>query len=161
MKRSMFLLLTASVLLAGCGYSTESIWRQDVRTIAVPIFENRSLRRGFEFDLTKAVTREIMRRTDYTIADKKDADTVLLGEIIDYRTPVLAEDSADEVFEISTSVTMHLTWQDQRTGNILFEGEVSESGNAVVRTGGNRYTAREQAFNKIAHRIVNRLLSKW
>ena len=59
----------AALLASGCGYSQSnnydgkqqgnyqwhSLYRQDIRTVAVPIFRNKSYTRGIEFQLTKAV----------------------------------------------------------------------------------------------------------
>ena len=153
--------ILAAVLLSGCGYTTESIWRKDIRTVAVPVFTTRSLRRGHEFALTKAVTEEIMRRSGYTLASNEDADTILLGEIEELRTPVLVEDSQDRIFEYSVSVTMRLVWRDQRTGDVIYEGEVSESGDAVLSQGESLMTARDEAFRELARVIVDRLLIQW
>ena len=149
------------LMLAGCGYTSKSVWRQDVKTVAVPIFDSISLRRGLEFDLTRAVATELMRRTGYTPASNRDADTILLGTITDYRTPVIVEDSRDHPYEYTIAVTMKLTWQDQRTGNVLFEDEVSETADVVVQAGGDVSSARDRAMAKLAQTVVNRLLRDW
>jgi hypothetical protein len=159
--RRLVVAVGLAVLLSGCGYTTSTPWRDNVDTVAVPVFENLSLRREHEFALTKAVSVELMKRTGYRIASKKDADTVLLGTIIEIRSPVLTEDSQDEVFEITVSVVLELTWQDQRTGEVLFEGRVSESGDAVVRAGQNRETAGAEALEELAQAVVDRLLRPW
>jgi hypothetical protein len=153
--------ILAAVLLSGCGYTTESIWRKDVQTVAVPIFTTRSLRRGQEFVLTKAVTEEIMRRSGYTLASNENADTILLGEIEELRTPVLVEDSQDRIYEYSVSVTMRLVWRDQRTGDVIYEGNVSESGDAVLSQGESLFSARDEAFRELARVIVDKLLVQW
>lgn len=58
----LLMLLAASVLLDGCGYRTFGAASfGDVNTIFVPIFENYSFRRGYEFQLTQAVIEQIQR----------------------------------------------------------------------------------------------------
>jgi hypothetical protein len=153
--------ILAAVLLSGCGYTTDTVWRKDIKTVAVPVFRTRSLRRGHEFELTKAVTEEIMRRSGYTLANNRDADTILLGEINRLRTPVLVEDSQDRIYEYSVNVEMRLVWRDQRTGDVLYEGLVSESGDAVLSRGESLETARDEAFRELARVIVDKLLVNW
>src|SRR5262245_45600048 len=47
------------------GYSTKPLHDTEIRTVRVPIFENRTFRRGLEFDLTKEVIRQIEQKTPY------------------------------------------------------------------------------------------------
>ena len=63
--------------LSGCGYTwsdngnsfapqpsveSNSIYRQDVRTVAVPIFTNQTFSRGVEFALSKAIVNHLEAR---------------------------------------------------------------------------------------------------
>ena len=51
-----------ALLLAGCGYVVGSPFRPDVRSVAVPIFQNDTYRKGVEFQLTEAVQKEMQQR---------------------------------------------------------------------------------------------------
>ena len=77
------LLLLPLVLLLGCGYTARSIHLAAVDSVYVPVFDNRTFRRGLEFDLTRAVTTEILHKSDLRIASRNRADTELIGEIVD------------------------------------------------------------------------------
>ncbi len=48
--------------ICGCGYTTRALHRTDVRTVAVPIFESRSFRRGIEYELTRELINLIELR---------------------------------------------------------------------------------------------------
>src|SRR5689334_10626073 len=63
------------------GYHWHSLYRQDVQTICVPIFDNKDYNRGLEFKLSKAVIHQIQANTPYRIADREHADSILEGEI--------------------------------------------------------------------------------
>ena len=74
-------LLLAIGMLAGCGYSRpgdydhptksgyqwHSLYREDVQTVAVPIFTNREYRRGVEFSLSKAVINQLEAHSPYKV----------------------------------------------------------------------------------------------
>ena len=71
----------------GCGYNTagdapqsswyqwKSLYRQDVSSVAVPIFKNRSFDRGVEFALSKAIVNQIEMRTPYKVIPQERADS--------------------------------------------------------------------------------------
>src|SRR5437588_9023195 len=85
----------APLLLTGCGYDQSgnynatpkngyqwhSLYREDVQTVAVPIFSNRDFRRGVEFSLSKAVVNQLEAHSPYKVVPRERADTVLEGEI--------------------------------------------------------------------------------
>src|SRR5215213_7968767 len=63
------------------GYQWRSLYREDVRTVAVPVFGNRSFERNVEFNLSKAVVSYIESSTPYKVVPKERADTILEGEV--------------------------------------------------------------------------------
>ena len=85
------LILAASVVLPSCnsdgsfavfGYTTRPVYDCGIRTVRVPIFKNETLRQGLEFELTKAIVREIEAKTPYkVISGEGHADTELTGTI--------------------------------------------------------------------------------
>jgi outer membrane lipopolysaccharide assembly protein LptE/RlpB len=90
---SVFCLLL-SVL--ACGYhvaGTGDRLPPEVKTIAVPIFVNKSPRYRIEQTISKAVTREFIERTSYRITpDPREADAVLEGTVKDVRAGVVTFD---------------------------------------------------------------------
>jgi len=54
----------------GCGYSAKSLLRSNVRSIYIPIFDNDTFRRGYEFDLTREVRDQILMKTDLRIVER-------------------------------------------------------------------------------------------
>lgn len=94
-----FLLPSAFCLLLSmlaCGYhvaGTGNRLPSDVKTIAVPIFVNRSPRYRIEQTISEAVTREFIERTSYRITpDPRQADAVLNGTVKDVRSGVVTFD---------------------------------------------------------------------
>ena len=94
------LLAFAGLLLStGCrGYQfgNRAIFRPDIRTVHVPIFENETFRQPLGQRLTESVIREIQSRTPYQLADRSSADSVLQGRILSEQKRVLGENQFDE-----------------------------------------------------------------
>ena len=85
-------LLASTTLSAGCGYTTQRPFPQNVSSVFVEMFHTKDFRRDLEFRLTEAVVKRIEMDTDYRIAPRKDADTVLSGELLEVTQNTLGED---------------------------------------------------------------------
>ncbi|MEM7576407.1 MAG: LPS assembly lipoprotein LptE [Planctomycetota bacterium] len=115
---------------SGCGYSTAELYRQDVNSIALPIFENRTFERGVEADFAEALAKEVQRRTPYALAGSSASgfvasaggDTELTGTITAVRRSRLSR-TADTGLpqELEVRVIADVQWRDRRSGEVLME----------------------------------------
>lgn len=125
LSRRSFLAALAALPAAGCGYqlggtNDRSLYRRDIQTVAVPVFGNRTFRRGLEAELTKAIILQIDRRSPYKVVPIDRADTILEGEITDANLTTLSPDAYTGLpQEQSYNVTISFTWKNLRTGAIL------------------------------------------
>jgi hypothetical protein len=124
------LLFTASALMTtSCewdgnftvlGYTTKPQYPTNIHTVYVPIFKNLTLWRGLEFDLTRAVIREIEAKTPYKVVSCEDgADTMLKGTIVSLNKNVINRNQLNEIREAETTLAVEITWKDLRNGEIL------------------------------------------
>ena len=91
-----------------------------IHTVRVPIFQNRTFARGLEFDLTRAVVREIEQKTPYKVVGAdQDADTELSGTIITFTKGLLNVNPLNEIREQETDMAVEVVWRNLRTGEIL------------------------------------------
>src|SRR4051812_45486355 len=132
-----WLLPSALCLLTGCGYQQSgsyseasaksgyrwsSLYREDVQTVAVPIFTNRDFRRGVEFRLSKALVSQLEAHSPYRVAPRERADTILEGEIVKMDISDLSRDVRANIPQESLYViTINFRWRDLRSGRILVE----------------------------------------
>ena len=96
--RKVILWTSSFVLfLAGCGYHVggqAAALPSDVRSIAIPAFENRTTSYRLEQILTSAVVHEFTSRTNYHIAHSADgADATLKGIVTSAQIAPLTYDS--------------------------------------------------------------------
>ncbi len=160
LSRCKWLIVLAA--LAGCGYSAKPMTPRNVRTVYVPIFDNRTFRRGIEFQLTQAVKTELLHKADLRLSSSETADTELVGEIVDVRESVLLEDLNDDVVETGVTVTVDLVWRDLRTNRVILDRKnLSDTAEFIVTRGESVGTATEEAFRDMAERIVDLLVEKW
>jgi hypothetical protein len=102
------------------GYTTQPNYNCNIHTVYVPIFKNRTFYKGLEFDLTRAVIREIEAKTPYkVISDCAGADTQLTGTIISFNKDILNRNQLNEVREAQTTLGVEVEWKDLRSGEVL------------------------------------------
>ena len=148
------MLVSLLVLSAGCGYRAGYTVRNDVRTVAVPVFANDTFYRDIEVDLTRNVVAEIEKKTPYRIVDSSAADALLEGRITRYRTVVLQEDSKNNPTETEVVLVVALKLLDRRSGDTLYSGDVRDGDNFSAPAGQTEMQARAALFRRAASRIV-------
>ena len=88
---SRILIFSLVLLLSACGYQQSdsdsgwhwgSVYRQDIHSVAVPVFSSRDFHRNVEFQLSDALAKKIEEYTPYKVEPRERADTVLEGEIV-------------------------------------------------------------------------------
>lgn len=159
----LMLLAVAGFGLVGCGYSSKPPFHESVRTVAVPIFVNKTFRREFEFRLTEAIDKNIEYRTPYKIAARKDADTLLTGEIVKVEENVLTRRFGTNLpRENELTVVVNFTWKDLRSGRILVERKNFNRYATEIPQIGERVADAEQlAVERLATAIVDQMQSDW
>lgn len=175
-RRAMIGLLAVPVICAGCGYhwsgeagdvepgyAWTGLYRQDVQTVAVPIFANRTYYRGVEFDLTKAIINQLESRTPYRIAPRDRADTLLEGEIIRVNVRTISRSPSnalpqDQLYQL----VVNFTWKDLRTGKLLTVRHNFEQTAPYYPTLGEaQFVGNQENVERLALAVVEQLQADW
>jgi len=150
--------LTA-IVLTGCGYSTSSLIRDDIRTVHVPVFDNQTWRRGLEVDLTRAIVEELKLHTHLRIAPKDEADSTLEGELVEFTQSVVTKSVDDQVLLKRAQATVRYKWKDNLTKrDIVPSRSVMETETVALARADPVET---WLFRKLAQRIVESLEQQW
>ncbi len=179
-RRSVSCRLSAALLsactltsLAGCaGYQVGpgSLYRSDVYSVYVPVFESDSLRRNLGEQLTEAVIKQIELKTPYKVVSRADADSVLSGRILQDYKYVVAENINDDPRDIEVEFQIEVSWRDRR-GDLISEtytyglpSSIVEFGQAaaLIPEGGQSVaTSHLVAIEALAEQIVSRMEVSW
>lgn len=132
MKRTLSVIFFAALLLSVSGYTEcyKPAGRGDalpkhIKTLAIPPFQNPSLRYKVEQRFTSAVIDETIRRSRSlkVVSTPEGADAVMIGAIkyFSFR-PVLLDDlGRARLFEIT--ITVGVTVRDQTKNKIIFDNQ--------------------------------------
>ena len=117
--------ITAALLLglvaAGCGYSARGTLPARVKTIAVPMFHNRTQQPGVESFITRAVVEAFSTNGRLRVVAAAEADAILDGEITGYTVGSIAFDASANVHLYRLVVTLDLRLRDRRDNSVLFQ----------------------------------------
>jgi hypothetical protein len=162
-----------ALAMAGCGpesdnatvagYQWKSLYRTDVHTVCVPIFETKDFHRGVEFQVSDALVHEIEAFTPYKVVARDHADTILEGEVVSVRTrPLSYSQQSGAPQEQLASVTVNFTWKDLRSGKILLQRKNFEQSASYYPTlAEGQFVGTQDAAEKMAAGIVHEMEADW
>jgi hypothetical protein len=145
------------------GYQWKSLYRQDIQTVAVPVFVNRTFRRGLEDELTKSVIEQMEEHTPYKVVPRERADTILEGEIVAAQTNTLSTDIETGLpQEQLYTIVVSFTWKNLRTGDILVQRRnFDQRSNFVPTLGESSTVGSTNAIQQLGLAIVQELQADW
>ena len=146
------------------GYSNESLFPEEVRSVYVEMFDSRSFRRGVEYELSDVLAKRIEAETPYKIISSRDrADTIISGQILSIgESWISTEREVGRALEKEVEVRAVVNWKNLKTGELLIDNQsVSASASySEWQNQGFRY-ASTLAANNLARRIVELMEKEW
>jgi len=158
---SVALAVGVLALAAGC-YRVAGKPYENVSTVGVKVFVNKTLYRDVDFELTDALRRELSASTYYTVETPRNADAVLEGELTDYRelAEVVDENQVVTARRIVAAARYSLT--DNHTGEVLAGPKTAKWSELYrTRTGLPLDEVRQETFRKLARKIVTQVFMPW
>lgn len=160
-------LAVAAGALGGCGYSFHGTLPSHVRTVAVPIFLNRTQEPGVESIVTRAIVQAFATNGRLQVVRPADADAILEGEVTSYGVQAIAFDETLNVQQYRLVVTLNLRMRDVRRNTVLFQQTgVTEQADfrvlgPVASTIAREETALSQAAAEIARSVVSLTIDRF
>ena len=153
--------------LAGCGYSFRGNLPDHIKTVAVPVFVNKTTEPAVESFLTSAVVDAYASNGRLRVVKTEEADAILNGEVTGYNVMSIAYDNVANVRQYRLVVTMNLRLRDVKKNAILFEQQgLKEQADfqvlgAVSQTISNEEAAVRTAANLVGRSIVSLTIDRF
>ena len=119
--RASLLILAATAILGGCGYTVRGNLPAHIKTVAVPVFVNRTQEPAVENSITNGVVEAFTTNGRLRVVRREEADSLLEGQIIGYRLEPLAFDARANARQYRLIVTLSLRFLDLRRNEVLLE----------------------------------------
>ncbi len=156
----------ALAMTAGCGaYSTRSRTARDIRTVAVPFFENATDEPDLEIAVTEGIVRSLIDDNTLKVVDEDRADAVLEGRIVRFENRAYSFDPDLNAQEYRVFIEISATLYNRRTSKPIFEKKrFSGSATYFVEPieGQNTFEdAKKQVIDLITDRILSLTVQDW
>jgi hypothetical protein len=160
-------MFASSLLVSGCaGYHVGPVTQHNFKTIAVPMFQNRTLQPQLEAQITNATVKRLQEDGSLRVESEPDADVVLDGAIIHYERTTLRtlQNDTRTPREFEIAITVRVEAKDRRSGEIVLKS-TEVIGKSDVFIGADQQSAEFQALPLIAddigRRVAGLLVESW
>ncbi len=162
-KSISLLLLLGILFVFSCGYySLKGSLPPHLKTVAIPLFENRTPEFGITETLTDAVIDEFIRDGSLKIVDRSAADVLITGAISSVNDRAGAFDQQETVQDIKVYVSVNIECMDQVKRQKMWGERITQFGAYDPAEGPDgRINAYDDAFEKISQEILNKTVSNW
>lgn len=154
------LLFTKSCLILwGCGtytFSGSSI-PSYIKTVAIPLFEDRTAEFGIDQQLTDALIDAITQDNTLKIAGSREADSILKGTILRVEDSAGQYDQDEIASDFRVTITLKVAFEDAKKRKILWEETYARWGSYED----DRNEGIQEALEKLSTDILNRTVSGW
>src|SRR5882672_12073470 len=110
-----------ALVLAGCGYGTNTRTAKDIKTIYVPFFENKTAEPNLEIKVTEQIIQNLINDNTLKVVSENGADAVLDGEIVDFKNQPFSFNQSLNAEEYHVVITVVCTLFNRRTNEPIWE----------------------------------------
>ena len=144
-----------------CGpYSFSGSSASNIKSVAVPIFQDQTSEFGIKEKLTDKAIQEFTRDNTLKVTDRRNADSVINGKILRVYDQAGAFSSDETVQDIRISIIVAVQYYDLKKRKVIWEEEISQWGVFDPDSQG-RDDGIDEAVAKIASEILNKTVSGW
>lgn len=158
------MLLAIPFAAQSCGYALVGKTRnpaipENIRTIAIPIFSNKTAEPEIERELTRAVRKEFITDGRFELAGEKSADAILSVEIVTYLLEPLAFDARDNVIQYRVRFVTEVRLIEAPSKRILLREKLAaDTTYNVPRRIANRELERVEAIKRASRQYSQTLV---
>jgi len=160
---SYFILVLPMLLGLACGfYSFKGSLLPHLKTVAIPLFENRTAEFGIAEQLTDAIIDEFTRDNSLKIADRSAADVLIEGSIVRINDRAGAFDQREQVQELKVYITVNIKCTDQVQHQTMWEERITQWGSYDPSGGPDaRLDGIAEAIDKISEQVLTKTVAGW
>lgn len=161
-------LLCSLLILSSCCYhmaGTGGHLTPGMKSVFIPVFENKTMEPIVEEELTPAVIREFLHDGRIEVVDRSRADMVLEGSVVSYKETPVSFDASQNVREYRITVTTHLILLKNNSLS-LWEKDITSTAeyavdSNVMKTRVEKLKALREIARNLSEEVADRMLLGW
>ena len=158
--------------VSGCAYRTKNALPPHLKTIAVPVFTNRTYveeyTRKLEVEVTEAARNAFIQGGELKLAGREDADLILEGEVNRFERETLRTDRFGDPAEVRLTLRVRISVYDVKEAKYLIKNQLvtngersHEAGVYSLRRGESETQGRQRAIEDIGRLIARHVTERW
>lgn len=168
-RRPVLLVLAAAccAFVTGCvGYRLGPVLKADYKSVAVPMFRNKTLHPQLEAQITNAIIKRLQADGTLRVESQPNADIVVTGVIVKFDRDELRSVREDTgvAREYRINITAEIEARDTRTGKLVIE-KTTVTGRGETFIGSDLQSAELQVLplvaDDMARQVVGMLTESW
>ncbi len=165
MKRIIIYTLILAVVLvsAGCGYKVSGSGKylpEDLKTIAIPDFENKTTKAEASQFVTFAIRDEFIKRSSMKLVNRTDAaDALLEGEITKFTVKPLSYSYLGSTNQYTVNITLNATFINLKTNKIIYQNKNMTFTEDYEIESGDFFSQESEALQKISEQFAKGIVS--
>jgi len=158
-------LISVIVLLvtSHCGFYSfsGSSLPPHLKTIAIPVFDDRTSEFGVREKISEALIEEFIKDNTLKISDPRGADSILEGTITRIRDQAGAYNADEQVQDIKVFVTVDIKFSDVSKQQVIWEEQLTQWGTYDPDVPDSRDEGIDEAIDKLVADIFNKTIAGW
>lgn len=146
--------------LFSCTYTFSGLSSSQMRSVAIPVFENSTIRYGIEEVLTSKVVEAFIGDNRLKVVERGRAQSVIMAEIVAFNREPFSYDEKEEVREYRVNISVEVTYQNLPEEEVIWEDRIDEWGTYFAATETEEDGIAEAA-SKFAEEIMRRTVEQW
>jgi hypothetical protein len=172
------LALICLIAFTGCGYTTGSLLPANYKNIYIENFANKipitdeisdmhrykTYRPLLEVDVTQAIIDKFIFDGHLRVTQKKDADIILTGALVDFRREPTKYGYDDNIDQYRMAILIDMEATDTETGKVMWSENNFAGSDYYFTTGAQQKSedsAITAALGDLARRVVERTIEVW
>jgi hypothetical protein len=161
-NRILISLILLFSLFTACGiYSFSGSTLGGIKTIAVPLFDNRTAEFGIREALTEKITERFVQDNTLKVVNEKTADSILRGVVTRYSRESYTFDEQENIKEYIVRIWVKVTFEEKKSKKIIWEENDLLGWGIYSALDETEDQGRERAIEKLAEDIVNKTVKGW
>ena len=132
----------------------------NLKTIAIPLFENQTTESGLRELLTDRLAQAFVNDNTLKVVPQQQADGILSGSVISYAREPYTYSRAEVVSEYVCRIGVNVQFTNRRSQKVIWEDKMSNWGtyDAFNET---ENDGKGRAIDKLAQDILNKTVKAW
>jgi outer membrane protein assembly factor BamB len=151
----------AVTLLSCAVYTFSPSALGGIKSVAIPLFENRTTESGLRESLTDRLSQAFVDDNTLRVVPEATADGVLRGAVVSYRREAYTYSEAEVVSEYIVYVGVDVEFVERKSGKVIWEEKNMSNWGTYDSATQTEDDGKNIAIGKLVEDILNKTVKGW